>query len=335
MDQLAAITCSRLEDGPEHGVQVLTMRTGSGLSWEVLAGRGFDIGFAEYQGVPLAWQSGTGDVHSAYFEPAGRGWLRGFSGGLLTTCGLTYAGGPTVDGSEPLGLHGRASYIPASHVRWDSFWEGDRYVLRAEAQVRETSVFGPNLLLKRSIQSELGSKEIHIHDTVVNEGFCESPHMMLYHLNLGFPIISGASQLLLDYSRVDARDAESESWVGHLPELTDPVSDEMDLVFYPEVVAGEDGMVTITAFNPTLLGGNGLGVVISYPKAQLPSLTLWKSLSRGRYVLGVEPGNCRVDGRDKERARGTLVVLKPMETAEYSLTFRILDGREDRVPRSA
>ena len=329
MEQLAGIDYSRLWGGTEDGVAVMLVRTGSGLNYQVLPGRGMDIGLCEYQGVPLAWRSPTGYVHASFFESSGRGWLRGFAGGLLTTCGFTYAGGPTVDGTEQLGLHGRASYTPAQKVQWDTFWKGDRYFLEIRGQVRETGVFGPNLVLQRRICSELGSRTIYVFDTITNEGYQDSPHMFLYHLNIGFPILSGESHLITDYSSVIPRDEESRRGLSDFPKLIDPTVEDMDQVFYLDTIPDADGMVTVKVSNGQLRNGQGLGIEISYLKSQLPELTIWRSLTRGRYVLGIEPGNCRVDGRDKERERGTLVTLKPGEQVSYSLCLRVTLGDDD------
>ena len=46
------------------------------------------------------------------------------------------------------------------------------------------------------------------------------------------------------------------------------------------------------------------------------------------YVVGMEPANCWVEGRAKERERGTLQFLKPGETRKYHLELGVLDGRE-------
>ena len=50
-------------------------------------------------------------------------------------------------------------------------------------------------------------------------------------------------------------------------------------------------------------------------------LTEWKSPASGDYVVGLEPGNCHVEGAAAERARGTLRMLKPMEVKRATLTF--------------
>ena len=95
VSQLGGARLVTLEEGPESGVSVAELRTGSGLSFDVLPGRGMDIGFAEYKGMPLCWRSSTGEIAAAHYEPQGEGWLRGFSGGLMATCGLTTAGWPS------------------------------------------------------------------------------------------------------------------------------------------------------------------------------------------------------------------------------------------------
>src|SRR5260370_30434008 len=140
VSQLGGARLVTFVDGPETGVLAAELRTGSGLTFSVLPGRGMDIGFAEYRGMPLCWRSSTGEVAAAFYEPAGEGWLRGFSGGLMATCGLTTAGWPSNDNGQALPLHGRASYLPAPNVHVDGDWDGDDYVMWVQGRTRETAV---------------------------------------------------------------------------------------------------------------------------------------------------------------------------------------------------
>jgi hypothetical protein len=48
--------------------------------------------------------------------------------------------------------------------------------------------------------------------------------------------------------------------------------------------------------------------------------------AEGEYVLGFEPANCLVEGRAKERERGTLQFLEPGETREFLVHIGVLDG---------
>ena len=157
ISQIAGIKQYQLTEGNESGVNGVDFRTGSGLNFTVLPDRGLDISYAEYNGLPLCWRSGTGDVAPAYYEPQGFGWLRGFSGGLLTTCGMTHVGEPDENGSH--GLHGRVSHIPAKNVWVDSRWEGNRYMLWAQGKVTETAALGENVCRTRRVWTETRRKQ--------------------------------------------------------------------------------------------------------------------------------------------------------------------------------
>ena len=54
-----------------------------------------------------------------------------------------------------------------------------------------------NLVLRRCISTNLGSNRIRIEDIITNEGFDPAPHMLLYHFNLGFPLVSENTHLHL------------------------------------------------------------------------------------------------------------------------------------------
>ena len=206
---------ARLSDGFERGVRTVDFRTGSGFDFTVLADRGLDIGAANFNGAALAWQSPTPYAHPAFYEPDGLGWLRGFGGGLMTTCGLTYFGAPNVDEGQPLGLHGRASNLAATHLAYGADWHGDEYELWVSGQIREVRFFGENVVLRRRISAWLGSSRLVVEDAVTNEGYETTPHMLLYHCNLGYPVLSEDSELLIDDAEVYARD---EVCAAGLPE---------------------------------------------------------------------------------------------------------------------
>ncbi len=76
-----------------------------------------------------------------------------------------------MDKGKSLGLHGRASNIPARNVYVDGAWDGDDYWIWATGKVRESTVFGENITLTRKISAKLGVSKIFIEDTVENLGF--------------------------------------------------------------------------------------------------------------------------------------------------------------------
>ena len=186
--QVGGVRLGELGDGAERGVRVADFRTGSGFDFTVHLDRGLDIGAAHYRDVALAWRSPAPVVHPGLYEPAGLGWLRGFSGGLMTTCGLTTYGAPSVDQGQELGLHGRASYIPATHVAYG----GDVARRRVRDVGERRAARGrPVRRLPRASagasSARLGEARLTIEDSVTNEGYRSSPHMLLYHCNFRLP----------------------------------------------------------------------------------------------------------------------------------------------------
>ena len=86
----------------------------------------------------------------------------------LVTCGLQNVGEPSERGGEELGLHGRISNTPAALLAREVRWEGEICLLQARAEVRESKVFGADLVLTRTISAHVGEPRVRIEDTVRN-----------------------------------------------------------------------------------------------------------------------------------------------------------------------
>jgi len=327
--QVGGVRLGELQDGSARGVRVADFETGSGLTFTVLLDRGMDIGAAKYRGASLAWESTTGPVHPAFAERPGFGWLRTFHGGLLAGCGLTTAGAPSVDEGQELGLHGRLSTTPASGIWADGAWRGDDYEMWVRGRMRETVVFGENLTLTRRIWTHLGESRLFLRDVVVNECYQTTPHMLLYHINLGFPLLAEGTELIAPSRQVTPRDAVAAPGLDAHARYEAPIEGYQEQVFYHDLAAGEDGQVTVVLANRGFDGGRGLGAYLRYRQAELPRFGQWKMVGAGTYVTGLEPANCLVEGRDKDRARGILQFLEPGEQREYLLEIGVLDGNAE------
>jgi hypothetical protein len=324
-DQFASVRLSRLQGGRSEGVLVADFRTGSGLSFTVAPDRAMDITHGDFRGMPLCWRSATGDVAPTYYEPEGLGWLRGFCGGILATCGLTYLGAPCEDEGEPLGLHGRISNTPADNVLADTRWDGDDLILFVQGKVREAAVFGPNIVLSRTISAKLGGKSFAIHDAVTNEGQTTQPHMILYHFNMGYPAVSEDSEFLSPSAEILPRDADAREVLDKVARFDAPIDGEVERVFEHRMNADGDGRVMAAIVNRALR----FGVFVRYNRGQLPRFAHWRMCASGHYVCGMEPANCFVTGRDKARAKGELQFLEPGETRHYDLEFGVLSSEEE------
>ena len=321
--QIASCMRYRLQDGPERDVDIIDVRTGSGFRFQICPSRGMDIPFAEFNGRPICWQSSTGITHPAYYEKEGIGWLRGFNAGLLTTCGLSSFGGPNEDGGESYGLHDRISYIPASEVNVEQQWKGEStFTISISGKLRQTRVFGPNLLLCRRITTIAGSTFLTIEDTLTNEGFLPEPAVILYHCNFGFPVVS-------EYSRIDAP-SQKQSPLGDFATETVNAWDRMETpkagmaerCYAHQMQADENGMVRAAIINEKL----DFGAYIEYRAKELPHFMQWKTMACGTYVTGLEPSNAPLKSRDVLRELGQLPSLEPGESWNFQVRLGVLEG---------
>jgi hypothetical protein len=314
IDQLAGIRLVEYADGKARGLRAAEVWTGSGLRFTVWLDRSLDIGPAEFGGTPLAWLHPAFGA-PAFYEPDGLGWLRTFGGGLLTTCGLTYFGHPDQDSEERLGLHGRISHLPAENVQVTAAWRGDDYVLAIHGQVRQSVLFGEDLLLTRRIETKLGARSLTVSDTVENVGYRDSPHMLLYHCNFGFPVVSPDTNLVIDDMAVEPRDPVSAQGLASHTRFEVPQMNCAEQVFFHHPRPDATGLVTVALVNRAL----EFGAYLRYRSAELPYLTQWKMMGAGEYVCALEPTTNHELTRSLLRERGQLLVLAPGETRQYQL----------------
>jgi len=332
LEQLAGVQLVEAADGAERGVRLLRFATGAGFDFEVLVDRGFDIGRAWLGGRPLAWWSPVGLTGPWYHEPAGIGWFRGFAGGLVSTCGLDQVQlGGTDDATvfnyphratETYGLHGRYTGLPARLAGYGATWSGNECVLWAEAEVLQAAVFGEQLLLNRRIEADLGGTSVRIADTVTNVGATACPHMLLYHCNVGFPVVDDGAEIAYP---APAGICVSEASSPDYRQLADPEPAFVEECYEHDMVPDAAGYVTAAVLNPAA----GLGVYQRYRKDQLPHHVTWRQLGSGTYVVAMEPGTNRDAGRFDARERGELIHLGPGEQRHYELELGALTGAEN------
>jgi hypothetical protein len=322
--QLFGIKDYRLNGGRADSVRAFDVRNGSGLDFTIVADRALDIANLSYKGINLSYISKTGIVAPQYYNEKGLGFLRSFYAGFLTTCGMTYMGAPCNDNDEELGLHGRLSNSPAEEVSAGTDWEGDSGVMRIRGKVREAGVFAENLVLTRDIKCSYGENTIYIDDVVENNGFNEEPLMMLYHFNLGYPLLSSKSYLATPSVSIVPRDEDASGGVGECKRFQVPTHGYREQCFYHDLEASEDGKTYAALVNPI----QKIAAVIRFNKRQLPRLIEWKMMGEGEYVLGIEPANCHVEGREKARREGELQYIKPGEKREFNLEICIVEGED-------
>ena len=339
LSQFAGVRLMTLGDGVERGIRMLEFRTGTGLRFTVLVDRCMDIADCEHRGRAIGWHSPTGFRHPGlhdYEGEGGLGWLRSFSG-LMVTAGLDhtlfmhdddaghYNYGPRAKVSSS--LHGRVGTIPARLTGYGERWEGDRCILWCEGVIQQSTMFGEDLHLHRRIEADVGGDSIRLHDRVVNHGFSPTPHMFLYHINVGHPVLAEGSRYLAPLretvwaAHAGADYAASGVGYRHMPA---PQKRFHEQVWQHEMVADTGGRVPVALVNDTL----GVGLLVETRKDQFPAQYEWQALQAGQYALGIEPSTNHVLGKGFARDRDELIWLEHGDDRHYDTIFTVLDGSD-------
>lgn len=292
VEQIGGITDYTLNDGKGKGVRVIEINTGT-VRVSVLPDRCMDIANAFYKAHAVSWISKTGITAPAFYEKDGLSWLRGFYGGLMTTCGLKNLGKPT----ESCGLHGRMANTPAEKVSVFADWVGDEYVMSVSGQMRESVVFGENLVLKRTISTKLFSDEIMVEDTIVNLGFETEDVAICYHCNFGYPLV-----------REGAKMVNVQPEIANIPAPIHGKEEECHAVMHTGEVATAG------------IENGEIGAYITYERNTLPEFLVWKMPGESEYVVGLEPRTTNLGG-DSIAEQNAFVKVKPFEEYKTKLTF--------------
>ncbi len=317
-----------LQGGLRSGVDVVEVDTGR-LRFVVVPTRGMGLWRASAGGCELGWQSPVhGPVHPGLVrlhEHAGVGWLDGFDE-LLCRCGLESNGAPEWDAHGRLmyPLHGRIANIPAHRVSVDVN-KGDR-VVEVRGTVDEARLFGNKLRLSTTYRARFDTRRIDIVDRVTNLSAGNSELELLYHINIGRPLLTPGARLYGPFQRLAPRDAVSsqhlDDWQVYGPEQVGP-----ETVLFMELAAGEDGWAEV------LLAGAGekQGASIHVNIKQLPLFAVWKNMlpAADGYVTGLEPCINWPHSRSFEKQQGRVAVLAPGETRQFELALELHPASAD------
>ena len=337
LSQFAGVTLSTRDNGLERGVRVLEFRSGAGLRFTVMIDRGMDLGECDHKGRAIGWVSPTG-FRNAWLTDTeaegGLGWLRSFSG-LLSTCGIDHILGMAEEDAGHYNypyrkdikhnLHGRVAVIPAHLSSYGVAWDGDECTLYAEGTIVQSTVFGEDLHLIRRIEVKVGSNEILLKDRVVNHGFYKTPHMLLYHIDVGHPLLSENTRYV-----APVRDVV---WAAHAgadyrkqgvtyKKFSGPREGYREQVWQFEMGSDEAGKVPVAVVNDAL----GFGLLIETSRHEFPCQLQWQNFQSGMYTVGLEPVTNHVLGREYAKEKGELIWLEHGEERSYTTRFAVLDG---------
>ena len=192
-----------------------------------------------------------------------------------------------------------------------TFWDQDELVFEVNGSMREAVICSENFLLRRSIKTKTGDNRIEIIDEITNESYHENPLMILYHFNIGFPMLDDDTGLFIPI--------QSEV-LDHIPGYKDNTASasEDSLLFYR---LEEKKNTRVIVLNRTL----DLAFYISFNTIELPYLSIWKCFKLQDFVLAIEPGNCLPIGRKKSSENGMIEYLKPGQKKSISIEIGVIE----------
>lgn len=319
-NQLVTARRIRFCDGVADGVRAIELRNSNGLYTTCIEDLCMNLYDFSYKGINFAFQSKAGLVSNRFFSGGCGDFSHYWPAGLLYTCGLTNTGTAVSENSIFYPEHGRIGMLPAEHVTIEQ--TPDAVILRGT--MRDSLLCGDDLHLHRIIRFPVNGKEIELWDEVENWEGTTAEFMLLYHCNLGHPLLDENAQVLLGQGETENRTP------GGIP-LADryivsaPRDDKNEIVWERYMKPDSQGYAAAAVINNALQ----LGFYIRYRTDTLPYLIHWNNLCAHDYCIGLEPSNCRSLGRVAERAGGTLPVLPPYGKQTFHLILGVLDGLDE------
>src|SRR5439155_25210336 len=139
--------------------------------------------------------------------------------------------------------------------------------IEIRGKIREATVFGEHVVLTRVLRTALGWNRWMLEDEVENLGHEPAPHMMLYHVNAGFPVVSPGSEFLCPTFDARPRDAKAEKERDKFNRCLPPTPGFAERVYFHQLRKGADGKTFVAMVNRGFLGGRGIGYALRYPRA--------------------------------------------------------------------
>lgn len=302
-----------LSCGKGDGMKYIIVRNGLGIELWISLDRCADLTRVTFEGCNMGYFSPCGHVSSAYYDKDGSGFLKSFTAGFFTTAGLRAVGSPCKDNGEDLPLHGTIANTPVESYSIDESEDG----ITIKCTVRDCVIFGPKLVMTRKYAVSYTENKVSVTDTTINEGDIDSPYMILYHCNMGYPLLSENAEVVIPNYRCVPRNDHASIFLDSATKMEKPQCGYEECCYYYDVTADKNDVATVGIYNRDI----GKGVSISYNKKELPYFTEWKMMGKKDYVLGLEPGNCTPDGRDVLRKEGKLQFIKEDQSISTSVTF--------------
>lgn len=316
--QLYGVQKLIIAEGKGKGLEVLRVRNQSGLDFYLLIDRALDFGQLLLNGVNLSYLSTAGYVHPHYYDYEGNGFLKSFTAGFMTTCGLTQVGSANNDNGEELPLHGTVAHLPASNVSYKL--TNDEIIIKGT--IFDETIFAYKLVMERTIIVALKENVIQIIDKITNRGDLLTPHQIIYHCNFGYPFLNEKTKIKINSKNHYGRDENAKHFISEFDQIKPPTAGFVERCYFHQFDENKPGNAEI--INDEM----NIKVVLSFNPNDLNCLTQWNLFNKRDYVLGIEPGNAFPIGRSASRKEGSLQFINPNESVIHQLTIKFSEVKK-------
>jgi len=317
LSQLFRVENYQMSGGKKDGVKATNVINEKGLSYTVVADRCMDISHLSFKGINISYINPCGVVAPQYYDKTGTNWLKNFTAGFITTCGLNNIGSPCTDNGVELGLHGEIGNTPADEYSTDIIY-GEENEVHIKGSMNTSSIFGSKLKLKREIISFQEKNQIILKDQIINMGF-EEEYMQLYHCNIGYPFLSPECEVMIPSQNVVGANPLSEENIEKWNQIEEP-SKTGEQCFIHQLKP-KSNLSSVGMFNHK----HKIGFTISFENSKLDHFMQWKYLNEGEYVMGLEPSTNGIGGKAEERKKTQIKKIAPRSNVEHKIQINFFE----------
>lgn len=312
--QLYGVEEYSLIGGYKDNVKMLRVYNEVGLEMTISLDRNADIVSLRYKGKNISYITPNGIRHHSNYDPNGDGWIKHFTAGFMTTCGYQNVGSPcNVDGVD-YPLHGSINYIPVDHYSYEI---NDKDII-VKLVILDEAIFSRKIKRTRTFTIPLKDSKFSFKDEFINRGGESSPLLILYHINIGYPMLKEDSIINIDYDSVEGRNDYSTKYIDTARIMEKPTKNYAERVYFYQN-SKKNG------FAEVISPSQKMSLKIKYSTEELPFFTEWKMMGIRDYVLGLEPGNVTPEGYKVNKEKKRIVTLKPNQQISYKIDFEIKD----------
>lgn len=328
-DSNCSVSLKTLSGGLSQGLQILEVKNGS-WTLQILPGKGMSIWKGAWNNISLGWSSPVrGPVNPAFIEEerrGGLGWLDGFDE-WFCRCGLLSNGPPGISAEgNRVTLHGRIANLPA-HTLEVEFPNDPSGEILIRGVIEESSLFSPLLELEVTYRLPLRSNKVFVKDKVTNKGSASAFFELLYHCNIGKPLLGQNSIWRASSLEVAPQTNEAARGMPSFQSYGPSQLGYKEQVFLCKPLANPQGQAMACIENPDM----DSAFAIRYSPNQLPCFTVWKNLGgvEEGYVTGLEPATNYPNFIDFEKANGRGRYLKSGESWRGEIEFEMFEGKNE------